>query len=150
MIHISGELDWPQVEVFRSQLPISLRESYHAYPYLHEDMGAAIAAADLVVSRAGASSLGEFPHFGVPAVLVPYPYAWRYQKVNADSLAKYGAAEVMEDSLLQQALGITVKNMFNNKPKLSMMKKAMAKLNKPNAASDIAELLYNLPEVNRS
>ena len=147
VIHISGELDWPRVEAFKAQLPVALRASYHAYPYLHEEMGAALAAADLVVSRAGASCLGEYPHFGTPAILVPYPYAWRYQKVNADSLANHGAAEILEDGLLHQALGITVKNLLHNAPKLALMKKAMAGLAKPNAADQIAELLYSLPEV---
>ena len=150
VIHISGELDWPQVSAFRASLPVALRDAYHAYPYLHEEMGAAMAAADLVVSRAGASSLGEFPHFGLPAVLVPYPYAWRYQKVNADSLATHGAAEVLEDGLLQSSLGVVVKNLLTNRPKLAVMKRAMERLNKPNAASDIAELLYGLPEAKRA
>ena len=60
-------------------------------------MGLAFAAADLVVSRAGASILGEYPLFGLPSILIPYPYAWRYQKVNADYLATRGAAIRLDD-----------------------------------------------------
>ena len=67
-------------------------------------MGAALAAADLVVSRAGASILGEYPLFGLPAILVPYPYAWRYQKVNADYLVKRQAAEMLPDEQLKEKL----------------------------------------------
>jgi UDP-N-acetylglucosamine--N-acetylmuramyl-(pentapeptide) pyrophosphoryl-undecaprenol N-acetylglucosamine transferase len=145
VIHITGELDWNEVEQFYITLPVNLRDGYHAFPYLHEDMGAALSAADLVVSRAGASALGEFPHYGLPAILVPYPYAWRYQKVNADTLVSKGAAEILEDNLLIQALGITVKNMFNSVGKIPLMKKAMTKLNRPDAAQKIAEILYNLP-----
>ncbi len=96
LIHISGEQDWELVKQARAQLPTDSAARYHAMPYLHE-MGAALAAADLVVSRAGASSLGEYPLFGLPAVLVPYPHAWRYQKVNADYLTRRGAAIILED-----------------------------------------------------
>lgn len=145
VIHISGELDWNEVEQFSKTLPVSLRDGYHPFPYLHEEMGAALSAADLVVSRAGASTLGEFPYYGLPAVLVPYPYAWRYQKVNADSLVENGAAVILEDHLLGQALGITVKNLFNSPGKIPVMRKAMSKLDRPAAAEQIAEILYDLP-----
>ena len=79
-------------------------DRYHAFPYLHDEMGAALAAADLVISRAGASTLGEYPLFGLPAVLVPYPYAWRYQKVNADTLVQKGAAIMLEDDKLSDQI----------------------------------------------
>ena len=95
MIHLSGELDWPEVELAKAALPAELQARYHAFPFLHE-MGLALAAADLVVSRAGASALGEYPLFGLPAILVPYPYAWRYQKVNADYLARAGRGGAAE------------------------------------------------------
>ncbi len=96
IIHVSGKLDWAEVEAARGQLSglsgeqADLAQRYRAYPYLHAEMGAALAAADLALSRAGASSLGEFPQAGLPAILVPYPYAWRYQKVNASYLAAAG------------------------------------------------------------
>ena len=86
VLHISGQLDWPEVEAAGKKLDDWQSRRYRAYPYLHQEMTAALRAADLVVSRAGASSLGEFPMVGLPAVLVPYPYAWRYQVVNAQYL----------------------------------------------------------------
>ena len=104
VIHISGQLDWPTVETAANSLSGTNRRDYHAFPYLHEEMGAALAVADLVLSRAGASSLGEYPLLGLPAVLVPYPHAWRYQKVNADYLASRGAAIVLDDSRLNEEL----------------------------------------------
>ena len=108
IIHISGQLDWDEVAEAHAQLSDVQRVHYHTFPYLHEEMGAALAAADLVVSRAGASVLGEFPYFELPAVLVPYPYAWRYQKVNAQWLADRGAAIVVEDAALKETLVSTV------------------------------------------
>ena len=107
-------------------------------------MGAALASANLVVSRAGASILGEFPQFGIPAILVPYPYAWRYQKVNADSLAKHGGALVLEDARLESELYTTVFELLQAPEKLVGMSAAMSALRTPNAAEKIAVQLYKL------
>jgi UDP-N-acetylglucosamine--N-acetylmuramyl-(pentapeptide) pyrophosphoryl-undecaprenol N-acetylglucosamine transferase len=68
VVHVSGELDWPWVSERREALPMALKARYHAFPYLHEKMGSVLAAADLAVCRAGASTLGELPFFGLPAV----------------------------------------------------------------------------------
>jgi UDP-N-acetylglucosamine--N-acetylmuramyl-(pentapeptide) pyrophosphoryl-undecaprenol N-acetylglucosamine transferase len=143
VVHLSGELDWNTVKHDREQLPVDLAAHYHAMPYLHE-MGAALAAADLVLSRAGASSLGEFPLFGLPAVLVPYPHAWRYQKVNADYLARRGAAVIMEDHLLEKDLIATLNVLLQNPNKLKAMRAAMFELSHPRAAEKIASALLEL------
>lgn len=144
IVHISGQLDWPEVDAVHQALPAEIRSKYHPYPYLHEKMGAALASADLAVSRAGASSLGEYPLFGLPAILVPYPYAWRYQKVNADFLAKHGAAEILEDQQLPAALTQTVLKLMNNPARLSQMQQAMRSLIRPQAAERLADLLRTL------
>ncbi len=143
IIHISGDLDWALVKHNREQLPMELAARYHALPYLHE-MGAALAAADLVVARAGASTLGEFPVFGLPAVLVPYPHAWRYQKVNADYLTQRGAAVVLEDSELKRELLTTLNVLLENPNKLKAMRAAMFELSHPRAAEKIASRLIEL------
>ncbi|HSM71700.1 MAG TPA: UDP-N-acetylglucosamine--N-acetylmuramyl-(pentapeptide) pyrophosphoryl-undecaprenol N-acetylglucosamine transferase, partial [Anaerolineales bacterium] len=143
VIHLSGELDWERVRQGREQLPMELAARYHAMPYLHE-MGAALAAADLVVSRAGASTLGEFPLFGLPAVLVPYPHAWRYQKVNADYLTNRGAAVKLEDRYLKEELLTTLTVLIENPNKLQAMRAAMFELSHPRAAEKIAGVLTEL------
>ncbi len=143
VIHISGSLDWPAVEKTAQKLPPSVRSSYHAMPYSHE-MGAALAAADLVVSRAGASALGEYPLFGLPAVLVPYPYVWRYQKVNADYLAERNAAIILQDELLEDKLPVILKDLLSNKSKLEAMRTALKSLSHPDAADAIASQLVEL------
>ena len=73
-----------------------LRQNYQVYPFLHERMGAALRSSDLVVSRSGASILGEYPVFELPSILVPYPLAWRYQKTNASYLVNQGAAVLIQ------------------------------------------------------
>lgn len=66
-----------------------------------EDMGAAYAAADIVVCRAGATSIAELTALGRPSVLVPYPHATRdHQMHNARALAQVGGAQVIEDGEL--------------------------------------------------
>ncbi len=144
VIHVSGELDWPTVQARAEQLPADKRVHYHAYPYLHADMGLAFAAADLVVCRAGASVLGELPMFALGAILVPYPYAWRYQKVNADYLAERGAAVRLNDEDLKMKLTATIRELLGNPNRLNAMRVAMRSLAVPDAAHRIAEALLQL------
>ena len=143
IIHITGSLDWNVIEKAVQELPAHLQPRYHAMPYSHE-MGAALAAAALVLARAGASSLGEYHFFGLPAVFVPYPYAWRYQKVNADFLAERYAAVILQDELLKDKLLPVIKDLLLNNKKLEAMRAAMKKLSHPNAASVIASQLVEL------
>ncbi len=144
VIHIIGHLDWSDTELARDQLPADLKLRYHAYPYLYQEMAAALSIADLVVSRAGASTLGEFPLYGLPAILVPYPHAWRYQEVNARYLEQNGAAIVLQDGELEQNLLTTIRNMMNDPDRRERMSRAMLSLAKPQAAESIADLLHGL------
>ena len=146
VIHVTGQADWALVDTCRNQLPVELLSRYHVFPYLHEEMGAALAAADLAVCRAGASTLGELPHFGLPAILVPYPYAWRYQKVNADYLASHGAAVIVENDCLADELLPTVSQLMADQHHLGLMRKAMLDLAQPHAAEKIAGLLRELAQ----
>jgi UDP-N-acetylglucosamine--N-acetylmuramyl-(pentapeptide) pyrophosphoryl-undecaprenol N-acetylglucosamine transferase len=143
VIHVTGSLDWPTVEQAAAELTASAKARYHIFPYLHE-MGAALSIADLVISRAGASSLGEYPFFGLPAVLVPYPYAWRYQKVNADYLSERGAAVILQDELLSEKLLVVVKDLLENPNKREAMRSAMQSLSHPDAAEAIASQMIEL------
>jgi UDP-N-acetylglucosamine--N-acetylmuramyl-(pentapeptide) pyrophosphoryl-undecaprenol N-acetylglucosamine transferase len=144
IVHISGQLDWSEVEAARAGLEPGLAGRYHAYPYLHAEMGAALRAADLVVSRAGASVLGEYPLFGLPAILVPYPYAWRYQEVNARYLEQHGAALVLEDADLTGRLLDTIRMLLRDPERRVGMSQAMLALARPDAARQIAALVRTL------
>lgn len=145
VLHISGALDWPEVEkTMAEKVTRTQTERYRAYPYLHAEMGAALSVADLVVSRAGASTLGEFPLFGLPAVLVPYPYAWRYQIVNAHYLSDHGAAVVLKDEHLKSGLLPIVQRLIRDKDRREAMSRAMRSLACPSAAESIGNLVCNL------
>ncbi len=143
VVHVSGELDWPWVSERREALSAALKARYHVFPYLHE-MGAAMAAADLVVCRAGASALGELPFFGLPAVLVPYPYAWRYQRVNAEWLTGRGAAVYLDDGRLPDELLPTVSRLLSDRAALEEMADRMQALARSDAAARLASELWAL------
>lgn len=141
VIHISGLLDAAWVQTRRAELPPELQARYHVFDYLHEEMTTALLAADLVVSRAGASILGEYPIIGLPAVLIPYPYAGTHQAANASYLVRHQAAVMIDDANLNRDLKETTMNLITNRQKLEAMSQACKTLAKPDAADDLASLI---------
>ena len=146
VLHITGELDWPGTAAQQEKLPTDLAHRYHPYAYLHKEMAFALASANLVVSRAGAATMGEFPLFGLPAILVPYPHAWRYQKTNAAYLEKKGAAIVLEDAALSEKLLPTLRGLLTNAHRLQAMSAASRSLARPDAAEIIANEIVTLTQ----
>ncbi len=143
IIHLTGKRDWAEFQASMPTLSAAMLENYHPLPYLHE-MGAALAAADLAISRAGASTLGEFPLFGLPAILVPYPHAWRYQIVNADYLVERGAAVTIEDANLAGQIIPAVFSLSRDPQRLRRMRQAMQSLATPQAGQRLADLIREL------
>ncbi|MEA3335631.1 MAG: UDP-N-acetylglucosamine--N-acetylmuramyl-(pentapeptide) pyrophosphoryl-undecaprenol N-acetylglucosamine transferase [Chloroflexota bacterium] len=144
VVHITGTLDWQAMQDRIGKLTEAKRQRYHSFPYLHDDMGYALASADLVVARAGASTLGEFPAFGLPSILVPYPYSGQHQDVNADYLVDRGAALKLPDARLEADLLATVVGLLENPEKIRLMGKAAASLAQPDAAGKIAQEIRSL------
>ena len=139
VLHITGKLDWDRVEVVWSSLSKGQLKDYHPFPYLHDEMGAALASADLAISRAGAATLGEYPVFGLPSILVPYPHAWRYQKVNADHLCQRGAAVQIRDETLNDQLLPTILELLDDPERLRKMGEAARSSAEPMASRVIAK-----------
>jgi UDP-N-acetylglucosamine--N-acetylmuramyl-(pentapeptide) pyrophosphoryl-undecaprenol N-acetylglucosamine transferase len=148
ILHITGHLDWAAVKPVRSALVPELRARYHPYPYLYEEMGAALESADLVLSRAGASILGEYPLFGLPAILVPYPFAWRYQEVNARYLSKKGGAIILADGELDEKILPTIQTLMRDRVQREAMRASMHSLARPEASISIAGLIASLAQLN--
>jgi len=142
ILHVTGQAHIEKAEAVKDGLPNS--SGYHPLPYLHEDMGAAFTAADLTVCRAGASTLGELPLFGLPAILVPYPYAWRYQKTNADYLVRNSGALMVKNEDLKSGLLPAVLSLLDSPEKMQSMRENMRRLATPDAAEKLADILRNL------
>lgn len=139
VVHISGKLDAIWVQARRAELSPELQARYHVSAYLHEEMTAALLAADLVVSRAGASVLGEYPAIGLPSVLVPLPIAGGHQALNADYLTRHQAAVTVDNADLKRDLKEIVINLITDGERLQAMGNACRSLAKPEAAARLAQ-----------
>ena len=146
VLHVVGLRDWPLYEEFAAAAPLpdELAARYHPVPYLHEEMMLALAAADLTVARAGASTLGEFPVAGLPSVLVPLPIAGVNQQGNAEQLADAGAAIVIDDEALEAELLPTLQALLADPQETRRMAEAATALANPDAAADIASLVIKV------
>jgi len=111
-----------------------------------EDMPAAFARADLLVCRSGASTVAEITAAGKPAIFVPFPRAADdHQRINAEALARHGAAVVVEESKLEGVwLAETIAALLQDSPRLQRMSRAARELAHPNAARDIAAMAARL------
>ena len=84
VVHVTGDAGYAAALAAREPLPADLRDRYRPYPFLYAEMTAALAAADLAVGRAGASTLAEAAAFALPMAIVPYPHAGGHQRRNAE------------------------------------------------------------------
>ena len=106
----------------------------------------ALAAADLVIARAGVSVLGEFPAVGLPSILVPYPYAGQHQDANAAYLADRGVVLVVPDGELAGRLA-AVFSLFTEPERLAAYGNLRQVLARPEAVAVIAHELRQLAGV---
>ncbi len=142
IVHQSGEADAAWVREAASTYPQGL---YEVHPFL-DDMPARLAAADLVVCRAGASTLSELTAAGRPAILVPYPHAADdHQRHNAESIARVGAARVVTDAELGDGrlAGVLVE-LLADREALRRIGAAARQLGKPDAAQRIVNVARGL------
>ncbi len=143
IVHLTGRRGYEAVKTQAEALGAT-QPAYHCLADL-EQMGAALAAADLVVSRAGSSSIGEATALGKPLVLVPYPYAAGHQKYNAAAVQEAGAALVIEDEELSGSrLTEVVIGLRRDEQQRRAMAEASAAWGQPGAARHIAQLLVEM------
>ncbi|MBN1346790.1 MAG: UDP-N-acetylglucosamine--N-acetylmuramyl-(pentapeptide) pyrophosphoryl-undecaprenol N-acetylglucosamine transferase [Phycisphaerae bacterium] len=144
VLHLSGSLDHEQVRsAYAARLPGAV-----VLPFT-EHMAEAVVASDLVVSRAGASTLAELTAVGRPSVLLPYPYHRdMHQAANAAVLAEAGAAIALEDRIepkvnASQMRGPLIEAM-GYPERLGRMAEAAKGLGRPDAAETVARRLIEM------
>ncbi len=141
IIHQTGERDYNDALAAYQSLGESGLAKFEVFKFI-EDMPAAFARTDLVVCRSGASTVAEIAAAGKPAVFVPFPRAADdHQRVNAEALARHGAAVVVEESKLEGVwLAETIAVLLQDPTRLEKMSHAARQLSHPNAARDIAAM----------
>jgi UDP-N-acetylglucosamine--N-acetylmuramyl-(pentapeptide) pyrophosphoryl-undecaprenol N-acetylglucosamine transferase len=140
VVHQTGPADLERAQAAGRSLGEGSGANYRPRAFFREDMGAALAAADLVIGRAGSSSIAEPLAFGLPLVLVPLAAAvGGHQAANARAVESAGAALVIpEDQLDGARLAAAVTELLDDESRLRRMAEAARGLGRPGAADEIA------------
>ena len=153
ILHQTGERDYNDALAAYQSLKDAAGESaprltFEVFKFI-EDMPAAFARADLLLCRSGASTVAEITAAGKPAIFVPFPRAADdHQRINAEALARHGAAVVVEESKLEGVwLAETIAALLPDSSRLQKMSRAARELAHPNAARDIAAMAARLAGV---
>lgn len=146
ILHVTGEAAYAPALAERERLPSDGRTRYRPYPFLREDMLAALVAADLVVGRAGSSTVAEVAALGIPAVFVPYPHAGAHQEANAAVLAESGAARIVPDEAFDADALVAATEILFDEPLRASMAAAARRFGRPHAADAVASLVLALAE----
>jgi UDP-N-acetylglucosamine--N-acetylmuramyl-(pentapeptide) pyrophosphoryl-undecaprenol N-acetylglucosamine transferase len=141
VIHVTGDEGYAMALAGREGLPEAVRRRYRPYPFLRDEMLAALGAADLVVGRAGSSTLAEVSAMGLPMIVVPYPHAAGHQRANAASLVEAGAARLIDDEAFDADALLDAAKLLDDPRAHAEMSAAARSLGRPGAAGAVAELV---------
>ena len=134
LIHITGKAN------VQKKLKIS---GYHQFEFLHEELADAYAAADLVVARAGLSTLSELSALGKPAIIVPIPD--NQQEKNAEYFAEQNAVIYLRQSTTTpDEFSALLKYLLGNAPKLKELSEEIKQLSPENPADKMIDLLHKM------
>jgi UDP-N-acetylglucosamine--N-acetylmuramyl-(pentapeptide) pyrophosphoryl-undecaprenol N-acetylglucosamine transferase len=146
VLHVTGDAGFDAAVAAREALPAGLRDRYRPERFLRNEMTAALAAADLVVGRAGSSTLAEVAAFGLPMVVVPYPHAAGHQRRNAEEMVRAGAARLVEDEAFDAGALLAAASILDDPAQCAAMAAAARSLARPGAADAVAELVMAAAE----
>lgn len=147
IIHLTGKEGYEEAKDVYDNLGISSFVSEFS-----NDIGIAYKLSTLVICRAGANTIAEISAVGIPAILIPYPYATdNHQYWNAYELARIGGAVIIkQDELKPERLTELVSNLFRNNEELDNMKKINRSLNKPFAAKQVVDKICQTLEAKKT
>ena len=144
VVHGTGKADY---QAAKDKLNLTEEESkrWHLFEYI-DQMGDVLAASDMVVSRAGASSLAEIMTLGIPAVLVPFPYArGDHQTLNASGCVAAGAACLIPDAEVEgEEFASTVLDLATNPDRRAVMAQACSQFSGSSARIQLADIACNI------
>lgn len=141
VVHLTGSAHIDSIRAATAHLAPAEGAGYQCHAFL-DAPGDALAAADLVISRCGSSSMAEVAALGVPCIAIPYPHAGGHQKLNALPLVDAGGAVLLEDRYVSGGtLGGWVVQLLGDRERLAEMAKASKAMGKPEAADTIADLI---------
>ena len=143
VLHVTGNSGLAEMQAARDALPPDRRERYRPVAFMAEEMTAALAAADLVVGRAGSSTLAEAAAFGLPMVCVPYPHAAGHQRANAEAYAASGAARVVDDASFDADALLAAARILDDPSGHLAMSAAARGSARPGAADAVARLVVD-------
>jgi UDP-N-acetylglucosamine--N-acetylmuramyl-(pentapeptide) pyrophosphoryl-undecaprenol N-acetylglucosamine transferase len=146
VLHVTGHDGYAAALANREALPEGVRSRYQPHPFLRDEMLDALAAADLVVGRAGSSTLAEAAALALPIVVVPYPPAGGHQRANAEALVRVGAARLVEDAAFDGEALLEAARLLEDPAAHLAMSAAARAVGRPGAADAIAEVLMALAE----
>ena len=141
VLHVTGDTGFDAAVAGRDALPANLRDRYRPERFLRDEMTTALAAADLVVGRAGSSTLAEVAAFGLPMIVVPYPHAAGHQRRNAEEMVLAGAARLVEDEAFDAGALLAAIAILGDPARIAAMAAAARSLARPGAADAVAELV---------
>jgi len=142
--HQTGQADYPTIAQAYAGLPFEAE----VISFI-DRMDEAYAGADLVLCRAGATTVAELTAFGKAAILVPYPYAtYDHQRGNAAALQERGAAEmILDEQLSGPVLAARIRIFMSDRKRIDAMAAAARALGRPDAAARIVDECYVLANV---
>ncbi len=146
IIQVTGDAGYADALARREALPAERRERYRPYPFLGAEMADALVAADLIVGRAGSSTLAEATALAKPLVVVPYPHAAGHQEANARRMVETGAALLVDDEAFDAAALLDAAAILDDPARHARMAAAARELGRPGAAEAVAELVLAAAE----
>jgi UDP-N-acetylglucosamine--N-acetylmuramyl-(pentapeptide) pyrophosphoryl-undecaprenol N-acetylglucosamine transferase len=141
VVHVTGDDGYAAALASREALTGADRDRYRPVPFLREEMPDHLVAADVVVGRAGSSTIAEVAAAAVPMIVVPYRHAGGHQRANAEAYARTRAAHLIDDADFDGRRLVSVLGELDAPGRLASMREAAAACARPASAAAVGDLV---------